>query len=181
MGWLSDTFLGSRPQYQLLPGMQSYINNVQQAGQVGLGPAKYYRNAFKADAEGRIEDSPTMQAALSGIKAQGAIDTASSDSAIDRATAFEDQPFLKAALKTEAAGRIGQNQGLNWAQAGVNDAQNNLAGWEGGYQYQQNMGLQSAEAAANLYRGSIYDNRRQGGLLPQLLQSGATVGAAALS
>jgi hypothetical protein len=176
--FFSDLFLGQRPDYRQLPGMQSYIDAIPG----DPGQDMYSRNAkhdLKMGAQGRIEDMYSLAPVLSAIKARGASDYATGTRQMSKDLAFNSDPALAAAMNSELSGKINEDMGLQFADAAggaYNQAGNVL---ESRNRYRNDYQMQGALNKANLYKGSMYDARRPGGLLQDMMHSAVGVGQAA--
>ena len=182
MGTLSDIFLGSRPDFAQFPGMSPYIGDVGEAGEINLG--KGFKNARKdviAGGEGRIEDMRAMAPVMSAIKARGKIDYDTGAREIDRNLAFESDPALAAAMKAELGGKINENQGLQFAEAGRNVYAQQQGVANAGAALKAQFRYNAARDKAELYLRSLYDRSRKGGILKDIITGGLGLGAAALT
>src|SRR5262245_43849694 len=118
MGFLQDWFLGSRPDYRMMPGMDQYVHGVQDAGTFGKPlSVKYAKQDLQAAGRGEIENMRSLQPVLAAIRAQGASDYDRADAEMRKEMAFTDDPSLRAAMLGEISGRINQNQGRQFAEA----------------------------------------------------------------
>jgi hypothetical protein len=180
MGFWADTFLGSRADYRQLPGMQPYIDDVGEAGDIDLGkPAKWAKQDIRAMRDGRIEEAGRLRPVLSAIRANtaAAYGTAQRDTA--KNFAFSDDPALQTAIMNETGARLDENAGTAFANAAAGaygDAENVF---ESGRRYKADMGYRAATDKAELYRGSLYDASRKGGLLRDWLGSAGRAGMSA--
>jgi hypothetical protein len=161
--------------------MQPYIDAVGAAGDVGLGkPGKWAKQDMIAGREGRIEDMGRLRPVLSAIRSNtaSAYGTAQRDTA--KNFAFSDDPALQTAMMTETGARLNEqagNQFANAAAGAYGDAENTF---ESARRYRGDMGYRAATDQASLYRNSLYDASRKGGLLQDILRGGLAAGAAAL-
>ena len=118
MSWLSDTFLGARPDYRQIPGMQPYIDAIGEYGDVGIGRVGHdAKHDLKMFQKGRLEDVFALKPVLSAINARAASDYTTGERQMRAATAFENQPTLTAEMLGELSGKINQNAGLQYADA----------------------------------------------------------------
>ena len=180
VGAIADTFLGARPDFTQMPGADRYIGGVGEAGDFNLGPG--FKNAKKdvrAGSEGRIEDMSAMGPVMAAIKARGKIDYDTAAHEVDRNLAGETDPALAAAMKSELGGRINENQGLQFAEAGrdVYAQQQGVANQ--GKVLKQQFKYNAARDSAQLYLQSLYDRTRKGGILGDIIKSGIGAGQTA--
>ena len=181
MGFWADTFLGPRADFRPMPGTQPYIDAVGAAGDVGLGKAgKFAKQDLIAGREGRIEEMGRLRPVLSAIRANtaSAYGTAQRDTA--KNFAFSDDPALQSAVMNETGARLDENAGTQFANAAAGAYGDAERTFEGARQYRDNMGYRAATDQANLYRNSLYDASRKGGLLQDILRGGLAGGAAAM-
>lgn len=172
--------MGSRPDLRQAPGTTEAIGNVNAAGDIGLGkPAKFAKQDLNAMREGRIEDAGSLRPVLSAINANKASSHATMMRETGKSLAFQNDPMLEAAVNNENDAKLDENAGVAFAGAagGAYDkASDTLAKRN---QWQEQLKYQSAVDAAKLKQSSMYDARRTGGLLPQIMQAGVGIGQAA--
>lgn len=157
----------------MIPGMQQYIDAIQGPGGASK-EEKYARQDVRAGREGRIEEMGRLKPVLSAINARAAGDKATGERDIGRSLAFSSDPALGAAMGAELSGKINENAGQAFAGAAAGaygDAENVAIGERS---RRQQMNYQAAVERANQFRGSQFDNRRQGGALNTFIQSAAS-------
>src|SRR5262249_42458768 len=118
MSWLSDTFLGARPDYRQIPGMQPYIDAIGEYGDVCTGRVGHdAKRDLKMFQKGLWEVVFALKPFLSAINARAASDYRPGERGMRAATAFKTQPPLTAAMLGELSDKINQNAGLQYADA----------------------------------------------------------------
>lgn len=173
MSWISDFFLGSRPDMVIPDQVSPYLDRILEAGNVKIGkPGRWAKQDLQAAREGRIEQMGRLAPVLHAIQAQ----TAGSKDYLDRMlrmnSALDLNPNsagLNAAMVKEGSGAIDQNASIAFANAAAGaygDAENTL---ENARRFRKGMALDAATRAGNLAAGSLYDRRRQGGILDDLV------------
>jgi hypothetical protein len=173
MSWITDTFLGARPDMSIPGWASQYINNVQSAGDYNPGKtAKYARQDLTAAHEGRIEDMNRLRPVMSAITANKAQSLSAADRVIRTNNAFEQNPAsLTAAMLGEVSGQLDENAGHQFAQAAAGaygDAESEL---DKQRMFKKQMEMQGAMGAANVAKSFEYDRSRSGGILAPLIQS----------
>src|SRR5262249_40031719 len=141
--------------------------------------AKHAKKDLKAARAGRIEEMGSLRPVLSAINANKAADYTTMQREAGKNFAFSQDPSLQQAMLQEGMGRLDQNAGLQFANAAAGAYQNAADQLESARRFRGQMGLQSAEDQAKLYLGSMYDGRRKGGLLQQMMSAGIGLGQAA--
>jgi hypothetical protein len=121
-----------------------------------------------------------LRPVLSAISARAGSDYRTGEREMGSAMAFEDQPTLKAAMLGELSGRINEQAGTQFAGAAAGAYGDAERTFEDASQFKKQMRLNSAMGAGSLYRGSMVDMRRQGGLLSEMMSQGAGRGIAKL-
>lgn len=174
-----DWLLGSRPDYQLLPGMQDSINSVQGMN-FGLGKAGKFAKKNLA-ALNRGDDvsnigafSPLRQAQAADI-ADIDMDYMSGANALigaqggDQANQLNRMRDLATERRREQGGRDMVNAMSDLRSQETNTLQNAQAMRQQGRMWQQGL--------LGQLRGNVYDNKRTGGALNSLIQgAGSAIG-----
>ncbi len=177
MSWLSDTFLGSRPDMRQLPGTNKYLDEIGAAGDVGLGPAgRFAKQDLIAMREGRIEETGRLRPVLSAINANKASAYKTRQRENSKNFAFSPDPALQDAIMQQTSGELDENAGVQFANAAsgaYGDAENAFTRAK---QFRDTLKYQSAVDRARANQSSYYDARRQGGLLNQMISAGAGLG-----
>lgn len=155
-----------------MPGMEGYIDDIQEAGQTGLGKAgKYAKKDLLTMRSGRIEEAGRLAPVLSAINANKANSYKTAERALRTNLAFEDSPYLLTeAMLQETAGQLDENasnQFANAAAGAYSDAESVL---DRNRFARNQMKLNAAVAAGSLARNSMYDRSRKGGVLQGLIQ-----------
>ncbi|MGA9771651.1 MAG: hypothetical protein WBV94_21650 [Blastocatellia bacterium] len=172
MSFISDMFLGNRPDMVMMPGGQEAVDKIYAAGDIGIGrDGKYAKQDLKAAREGRIEDMTRLRPVMSAINANKASSYTTADRVLRSNYAMEDTPgALTSAMLGEVAGQLDQNAGVQFANAAAGaygDAESTL---ERNRFHRDDMAMNAATAGANATRGFMMDRSRKGGILPGLIQ-----------
>jgi hypothetical protein len=151
--FFSDLLFGARPDMRQISGMQPYID------------------AIPGD-PGHIEEMYSLRPVLAAINARTASDYRTGQRQMSKDLAFSEDPMIGAALNSELSGRLNENAGLQFAQAAGGAYQNAADTLESRNRFRKDLEYRSAMDKANLYRNSMYDARRPGGLFQDMLKAG---------
>lgn len=172
MSWLSDTFIGQRPDMVIPNQLFPYLDEIDDASRVKLGkPGRYAKQDLVAMRNGRIEEAGRLRPVLSAINANKAASYRTADREMGKALAFSDDPGLHAAMMGELGGRLDENASTAFANAAAGaygDAENTL---ESARRYKNDMRFRGAATRAQLAASSMYDRSRKGGILSGLIES----------
>jgi hypothetical protein len=180
--FLKDWVLGKRPDMQLPPGLQPFVDFFQNNADPGLGKVgKWARQDIKAMRRG---DDMTQIGGLRPIanmlQTRHASRLRGQDRQIRSSLAFENQPALEAAMLAESTGNADHDLASEFADASsdyYNDANDRL---ESARRFRVQTEGDRMRTGAGIYQGGLRDMNRTGGLLsPEVLAQLAGAGAAA--
>jgi hypothetical protein len=180
---LKDILMGSKPSYELLPGMQDSINGIQ-----GLDfntPGFLHRNAKSQLKRLNRGDDVSDMGEFAALRQQEATDLAGIDEDFSvganvlNASGGGDQASQLAALQQRFKERRREGTGRQYVQA-LGDLRNSATNTLSSENARRDDNLLRQQQLLMQARSNVGRNERTGGILPGLIQGAAQVGSAAL-